>query len=108
MGPVERAAAQASVIVRFLSPASIELSEAITFYEEQRFGLGYKFLAEVETAIANITEFPNAWTSVSDRTRRILLKRFPFGLLYEIRDDELMIAAVMDLRRDPTRWQHLL
>ena len=49
--------------VRFLSPASTELSEAITFYEDQRFGLGYEFLAEVELAIAKITEFPNAWAT---------------------------------------------
>lgn len=94
--------------VRFLTPASIELSEAITFYEEQRLGLGFEFLTEVETAIEKIIDFPNAWTRVSDRTRRILVKRFPFGLLYEIREDELIIAAVMDLRRDPVHWKHLM
>lgn len=93
--------------VRFLSPASDELTESIAFYEEQRLGLGFEFLAEVETAIEKIADFPNAWTRVSDRTRRILLKRFPFGLLFEVRDNELTIAAVMDLRRDPTHWQHL-
>ena len=36
-----RAAPQAGVTVRSLSPASTELSEAIALYEEQRFGLGY-------------------------------------------------------------------
>ena len=94
--------------VRFLTPASNELTEAIAFYEEQRLGLGYEFLSEIETAIEKITDFPNAWTRVSNRTRRILVKRFPFGLLYEIGEDELIIAAVMDLRRDPVHWKHLL
>lgn len=91
--------------VRFLSPASRELSEAVEYYEAQRIGLGYEFLSEVETAIERIAEFPNAWTAVTERTRRILLKRFPFGLLYEYHDDNLVVAAVMDLRRDPQHWK---
>ena len=94
--------------VRFLTPASVELTEAIEYYEGQRLGLGYEFLTEVESAIDKITQFPDAWTLVSDRTRRILLKRFPFGLLYHVRDDEIIVAAVMDLRRDPTTWEELL
>ena len=94
--------------VRFLTPASIELIEAMEYYEGQRLGLGYEFQSEVETAVDKIKEFPNAWTLVSNRTRRILLKRFPFGLLYQVRNDEIIVAAVMDLRRDPTRWEEML
>ena len=33
---------------------------------------------------------------------------FPFGLIYQIRTDEILITLVMDLRRDPTRWKDLL
>ena len=94
--------------VRFLTPASFELTEAIEYYEGQRLGLGYEFLTEVESAIDKILQFPNAWTLVSDRIRRILLKRFPFGLLYQVRDGEIIVAAVMDLRRDPTTWEKLV
>ncbi len=94
--------------VRFLTPASFELTEAIDYYEGQRLGLGYEFLTEVESAIDKIVQFPNAWTLVSDRTRRILLKRFPFGLLFQVRDDGIIVAAVMDLRRDPTTLEKLV
>jgi hypothetical protein len=96
------------VTVRFLSAASIELVEAIALYEAQRTGLEYEILSDVETAIAKVIEFPTAWISLSDRVRRMLLKRFPHGWLYEIRGDELVIAAVMRLRRDPARWQDFL
>ncbi len=94
--------------VWFLTPASSELTEAIEYYEGQRLGLGYEFLTEVESAIDKIVQFPNAWTLVSNRTRRILLKRFQFGLLYQVRDDDIIIAAIMDLRRDPTTWEKLV
>lgn len=91
--------------VRFLTPASIELTDAIGYYEDQRPGLGYELLSEVEAAIDKIVQFPNAWTLLSKRTRRILLKRFPFGILYQVQEDEIIVAAVMDLRRNPTNWK---
>ena len=94
--------------VRFLSSASNELSEAVTYYEDQRLGLGYEFLSEVDTAIVKIMEFPNAWARLSNRARRILLRRFPYGLLYHARDEEIVVAAVMDLRRDPKNWREFL
>ena len=36
------------------------------------------------------------------------LRRFPFGLIYQIRIDEILIVSVMDLRADPTKWKDLL
>jgi len=36
------------------------------------------------------------------------LRATPFGLIYQIRSDEILILSVMDLRRDPTSWKHFL
>jgi hypothetical protein len=48
------------------------------------------------------------WTPLSPRTRRCRVQHFPFGLFYQVHNDEILILAVMDLRRDPKRWeQHL-
>lgn len=69
---------------RFLAPASIELADTIGYYEDQRPGLGYELLSEVEAVVDKILQFPNVWTLLSKRTRRILLKRFPFGILYQV------------------------
>ena len=93
---------------RFLTPASVELTDAVDYYEDQRPGLGYEFLSEVEAAIDKIMQFPDAWTPLTKRIRRILLKRFPFGLLYNVQDDTVIIVAVMDLRRNPAHWKDIL
>jgi len=45
---------------------------------------------------------------MSRRTRRCRLHRFPFGLFYQVRSDEILIVSVMDLRRDPKRWERYL
>jgi plasmid stabilization system protein ParE len=90
---------------RFTSAALSELQEATLYYEQQEKGLGVKFLDEIEAAIDRILRFPRAWHPVSARSRRCRTHHFPFGLLYQIRTDEILITAVLDLRRDPQRWQ---
>ena len=51
---------------------------------------------------------PTAWHPLYARTRRCRTHKFPFGLIYQIRDNELLITSVMDLRRDPASWKDLL
>ncbi len=93
---------------RFTSAALSELKEATLYYEQNESGLGATFLDEVDATVERILHFPQAWHLMTVRTRRCRTHRFPFGLLYQIRPDEILITAVMDLRRDPQRWKELL
>jgi plasmid stabilization system protein ParE len=96
------------VKARFTSTAEMELKEAMEFYQSAREGLGAEFLQEVEAATKLIESFPLAWRPLSPRTRRCRTHRFPYGLFYQIRSDEILIVSVMDLRRDPKRWEEYL
>ncbi len=89
----------------FLTPARHELEEAIEFYNQRREDLGYEFAEEVERTIERILAHPRAWHPLSPRTRRCLTRRFPYGVIYQIRDDEILIVAVMHLRRRPGYWK---
>ena len=93
---------------RLTSAALSELKEAALYYERTEPGLGLKFLGEVDETIERILRFPRAWHPVSARSRRCRTLRFPFGILYQVRSDEILITAVMDLRRDPRRWRDLI
>ncbi len=93
---------------RFTSAALSELKEAALYYDQKEKGLGIIFLDEIDAVVERILRFPHAWHPTSVRTRRCRTHRFPFGLLYQIRSDEILITAVMDLRRDPRRWRELL
>jgi len=93
---------------RFTSSALAELSEATLRYEEKERGLGGILLEEVDATVARILANPNAWHPLSPRTKRCRTHRFPFGLIYQVRSNEILILSVMDLRRDPTGWRHLL
>ena len=94
--------------VRFTSTAEAELKAAMEFYQSAQPGFGADFLAEVEATTNLIESFPLAWSLLSPRTRRCRTHRFPYGLFYQIRSDEILIVAVMDLRRDPKRWEEYL
>jgi len=96
------------VKARFLSTADAELAEAVDYYTTIHPGLGLKFLVQVEAAVRLIETHPEAWLPVSPRTRRCRVRHFPFGPLYQLRANEILVLSVMDLRRDPKRWEHLL
>jgi len=84
----------------FLVPAEEEMLEAAEYYESQRRGLGRTFLAEVQRTVDRIVENPRLGQAVRQGIRR----RFPFGILYQVDPDEIVIIAVMHLRRRPGYW----
>ncbi|TAL45310.1 MAG: type II toxin-antitoxin system RelE/ParE family toxin [Methylovulum sp.] len=92
----------------FLEAAEAELQAAMDYYNLQKSGLGQEFLAEIKAMIDRITNFPEAWQPLSRRTRRCLSRRFPYGIIYQIRDDEILIIAVSHLHQKPMYWQDRL
>ena len=91
--------------VDLLDPAKAELLEATDYYNLQSEGLGYEFAAEVGRTIGRIIQHPDAWTPLSPRTRRCRTNRFPYGLIYQVRTEIILIIAVQHLRRHPDSWK---
>ncbi len=91
--------------VRLISPANIEFDEAVRYYEHQLPGLGFRFFQEVDAAIERIRLMPEAWAKTGSRTRRCLIKSFPYALLYVKEIDEILITAVAHLNRDPKHYR---
>ena len=89
----------------FHPDAMKEFLEAVDFYESRELGLGLDFAAEIQVAIRNILAYPTAWPKLSDRVRRCLVNRYPYGVLYGIEGEEVLIVALMHLRRHPDYWK---
>ena len=90
----------------FLEDAETEFREAFEYYEAQQPGLGEEFGREVRRAIDRILVHPFAWRKLSRRTRRCQTRKFPYGLIYHVREkeDSVLIVAVMHLSRRPGYW----
>lgn len=89
----------------FHTAARLEFLEAIGYYEDCREGLGLEFAQEVYESINRFIQFPRAWSKLSEDTRRCLTSRFPYGLIYQILDEEILIIAVTQLNREPDYWK---
>ncbi len=91
--------------VRFTLIAELEFRDAIDHYNLESSGLGYDFADEVQNTLARIQSNPMAWAPLSTHSRRCLTKRFPFGIIYQIEDDTILIGAIMHMHRDPVSWK---
>jgi len=94
------------VEVRLLKAAQDELDEGYIYYEDQLKGLGDEFVDEVLNTLKRIKLNPKAWAPLSKRTRRCLFKRFSYGIIYQIREKELLIVAIAHLHRKPQYWKN--
>jgi toxin ParE2 len=93
------------VNVRLLSIAELELDEAIAYYKNKENGLGLRLFSEVNNSIKRILAYPDAWNQISHNTRRCRTNIFPFGIIYQTRDTEILIVAIASLHREPDYWK---
>lgn len=87
------------VIVR--PEAKCDIRDARKWYRKISPLLGNDFVAAVEAAIDAAKQHPAAYQLVFRSFRRVLLHRFPYSLFYELRDDRLIVVAVLHQARDP-------
>ncbi len=91
--------------VQVLQSAEAEIAEAMDYYNGQYQGLGYEFAFEIKESINRIITFPSAWTKFEADIRKCSIKRFPYAILYEHREDLIIIFAVMHLKQNPLTWK---
>ncbi|HVM62588.1 MAG TPA: type II toxin-antitoxin system RelE/ParE family toxin [Verrucomicrobiae bacterium] len=90
--------------VTILREAEAEIKEAVEFYEDKRPGLGLDFSREVEASIQSVRHFPKRWPIRNDGTRRYLLHRFPYIVVYLLLNDHIWIIALAHCKRRPGYW----
>src|SRR5688572_25586545 len=90
--------------VRFTPLARAEFRQAVDYYEQQQKGLGRAFASDVAHAVGQIRDHPRGWTAISKYPRRFRIHRFPYGVLYCIEAELVVIVGVVDLRRSPGAW----
>lgn len=92
--------------VIFLPQAEQEMNEAAIFYDKHRHGLGREFLSMIKKGTDAISNSPIAYPIQQNEIRRILISRFPYGILYRDEEEQIVVIAVMHLRRAPDYWTH--
>ena len=71
------------------------------FFEKQADGLGSYFLDSLFSDIDSLKIYAGIHTIYFENYRRLLSKRFPFAVYYKIKDDIILVYAILDCRRNP-------
>lgn len=82
-----------------------ELSEAYSWYESQKLGLGDEFLDCVDETLNRISQMPESYAVAHRDVRRALVRRFPYAVYYRIVSSRVIVIAIFQGRRDPQAWQ---
>lgn len=85
------------VIVR--PEAEDDLKEAFSWYEDKRIGLGYDFLLQVDAVINFINGNPEIHPIEYKGTRKHLIKKFPYKIIYLVEKEKIIILAVIQGKR---------
>ena len=93
------------------------MSRAARSYEQERPGLGERFLAELGESLDQIAVLPTRFRLVGHDVRRCALRRFPYAIYFsteetketeETEEPGVVVIAVLHRRRNPDVWQSRL
>lgn len=94
--------------IRLLEIAATELDETVTYYNSEHAGLGDDFIIEFVHSLERIKTYPQACQPFTRNTRRCQLRRFPYGIVYQLLETEILIIAISHLHREPGYWKDRL
>jgi toxin ParE1/3/4 len=85
--------------------AIAEASAARGWYEVRSVAAAEAFMEELDRIVARIGEYPEGGAPYIEGTRRYLMQRFPFSVVYRQKRRTQEIVAVAHSRRNPGYWK---
>ncbi len=95
----------AKIKISFHPEAMEEYIASYAWYYERGAHLADAFEHEIERAVRLIIEAPERWPIYEKKYRKVLVRRFPFSLVYEIKETGIVILAVAHGHRFPYYWK---
>ncbi|MGA7687007.1 MAG: type II toxin-antitoxin system RelE/ParE family toxin [Terriglobales bacterium] len=89
-----------------IHPAALaELKSAVVWYDQRSESAGDAFVAQIDHAIDLITADPKRWPQGERGTRRFVLSRFPYAVVYYEKPTTIQILAFAHGHRSPGYWE---
>ena len=87
--------------VALSSAARRDRREAEAWYADRSRAARRSFIAELETALRFISEYPEGAPLVYGESRGKTLSHFSYSVVYDIHRDRILVIAIADERREP-------
>jgi toxin ParE1/3/4 len=89
-----------------LHPAALaELKSAVAWYSERNQSATLNFVSELERAIDLVIASPGRWPMGERGTRKFVLQRFPFAIVYREKETVVQVLAIAHGHRRPGYWK---
>jgi len=95
----------APLAIEIVPEAADEAREARIWYAQRSPTAATRFIAELDRAISEIQTAPQRWPAHLYGTRRYILKRFPFLIVYRLSAEKIQIIACQHAKRRPGYWR---
>jgi plasmid stabilization system protein ParE len=95
----------ASKPFRFHPDARVDLRDSARWYREHNAEIAIEFRRAVADAVRGIVQAPQRWPTHRDGTRKFVMRRFPFSVIYLDELSEVVIVAVAHPKRRPGFWK---
>ena len=92
----------------YFPEASRELEDALEWYLERSLQAAESFVRETERAVTVIAGAAGVWPLFEAGTRRYILHRFPYNIIYRETEGSIEVVAVARQKRRPRYWYRRL
>jgi plasmid stabilization system protein ParE len=93
--------------VRLTPRAELEYEEALVWYQGRSPRAADGFEAAFAAALAKVAAAPQSYPLHDDELRFATLKRYPYSLIFRMKDEEVQVVAVAHHHRGPGYWSRL-
>ena len=86
--------------IKILASALSDLKKGFNFYEKQSKGLGNYFLDSLYSDVDSLLITAGIHPIYSKNYHRLLSKRFPFAIFYKVKNNHVLVYAILDCRKN--------
>jgi len=91
--------------LRFHPEAAVEAREARRWYRARNEQASTAFVVAYRRTLDSIREAPERWPAHRHGTRRVVLRGFPYSVVYRASDGAVVVVAVAHDKRRPGYWR---
>lgn len=90
--------------IRLRPEAELEIEEAFDYYLGESPRIAGRFLDEIASSLKKIQRDPQLYPTYTKNTRRRVLGSFPFSVIYQEREEIILIVAIAHAKRREGYW----
>lgn len=92
----------------FRKQADREFAEAVEWYKSRDMKAAVEFVETIERVLRAIRENPFQYQAIEQNIRRATLRHFPYKIVYQVTNSELVIVSCFHTARDPDALRNRL